>query len=68
MKVGESMCRPRANTKFLHTLAWNRALLTADGKFTYTPKAGYVGTDTFTYKISRGSDTSPEATVTILVK
>jgi hypothetical protein len=43
-------------------------LLKADGTFTYTPKAGFVGTDTFTYKISRGAETSPDATVKILVK
>ena len=29
------------------TLAWN-----ADGSFTYTPDAGYVGSDSFTYKLS----------------
>ena len=43
-------------------------VLNADGSFVYTPKPGYVGTDTFTYKLTRGGETSPEATVTIIVK
>lgn len=43
-------------------------LLKGDGTFTYTPKGGYAGMDTFTYKIARGSETSPDATVTIVIK
>jgi hypothetical protein len=43
-------------------------VLQADGSFVYTPKPGFVGTDTFTYKLTRGGETSPEATVTIIVK
>ena len=43
-------------------------LLKPDGTFTYTPKAAYVGTDTFTYRISRGTETSPDATVTIVIR
>ena len=43
-------------------------VMKADGTFTYTPKAAYVGTDTFTYKISRETETSPDATVTIVIK
>ena len=40
--------------------------LFADGEFTYQPTAGYVGTDTFTYDLSDGSETTDEAaTVTI---
>ncbi|OBB03636.1 hypothetical protein A5662_00920 [Mycobacteriaceae bacterium 1482268.1] len=38
-----------------------------DGSFTYTPKAGFTGTDTFTYKASDGKTTSKPATVTITV-
>ncbi|MEP6835200.1 MAG: M20/M25/M40 family metallo-hydrolase [Gemmatimonas sp.] len=41
--------------------------LNANGSFTYTPKAGYTGNDSFSYKISRGTDISPDATVTIIV-
>ena len=39
-----------------------------DGGFIYTPAAGFTGSDSFTYKLSRGSDASAEATVTIIVK
>ncbi|WP_445301622.1 Ig-like domain-containing protein, partial [Microcoleus sp. MOSTC5] len=38
------------------------------GDFVYTPKAGFVGTDTFTYSVSDGTDSSVQpATVTINV-
>jgi carboxypeptidase Q len=43
-------------------------LLKADGTFSYTPRAGFVGSDSFTYKVSRGGETSAEAKVTILVR
>ncbi|NJM60003.1 MAG: tandem-95 repeat protein [Oscillatoriales cyanobacterium RU_3_3] len=43
------------------TIAFN-----ASGDFTYTPKAGFVGTDTFTYNVTDGAATVP-ATVTINV-
>jgi Ca2+-binding RTX toxin-like protein/pimeloyl-ACP methyl ester carboxylesterase len=36
-----------------------------DGTFSYVPKSGYFGTDTFTYRLSTGSAVSPIATVTI---
>ncbi|MDB9529335.1 Ig-like domain-containing protein [Oscillatoria sp. CS-180] len=39
-----------------------------DGSFTYTPDAGFVGTDSFTYQASDGQDTSEIATVSIAVK
>jgi hypothetical protein len=44
------------------------AALAADGSFTYTPAAGFVGTDTFTYLVRdpAGSPSAP-ATVTIVV-
>ncbi len=29
--------------------------LNADGTFTYTPNAGYVGSDSFTYKLNDGA-------------
>ncbi|MBA7598743.1 MAG: tandem-95 repeat protein [Calditrichaeota bacterium] len=41
--------------------------LNTDGSFTYTPDAGYNGTDTFTYKVSDGKLESSPATVTITV-
>jgi VCBS repeat-containing protein len=42
--------------------------LNANGSFSYTPAAGYVGPDTFSYKASDGSADSGTATVTITVK
>jgi hypothetical protein len=39
----------------------------ADGSFTYTPAAGFVGTDTFTYKANDGVADSNVATVTLTV-
>jgi VCBS repeat-containing protein len=42
--------------------------LNANGGFTYTPAAGYFGTDTFTYKANDGTDDSNTAAVTITVK
>jgi Bacterial Ig-like domain/Bacterial Ig domain len=41
--------------------------LQAGGSFTYTPDAGYVGSDSFTYKTSDGTLESGTATVTIEV-
>ncbi|PKH39018.1 hypothetical protein CXG46_14940 [Nocardioides alpinus] len=42
--------------------------LAANGSFTYTPDAGFVGKDQFTYEASDGTDTSAPATVTLTVK
>ncbi|MFD2024839.1 LamG-like jellyroll fold domain-containing protein [Promicromonospora aerolata] len=42
--------------------------LAADGSFTYTPDAGFAGTDTFTYQASDGAATSAATTVTITVE
>jgi hypothetical protein len=42
-------------------------VLNSNGTITYTPKKGFVGTDTFTYKDSDGTLTSNTATVTIKV-
>ena len=39
----------------------------ADGSFTYTPNAGFAGTDTFTYRAFDGTDYSTPATVSITV-
>ena len=36
-----------------------------DGSFIYTPRTGYVGTDTFTYRVNDGRLDSPPATVTL---
>src|SRR5207253_2221981 len=42
--------------------------LSADGSFTYTPAAGYVGPDSFTYQATDGIDPSSVATVTLSVR
>ncbi len=39
--------------------------LNADGSFTYTPDAGYIGPDAFTYRATDGFMTSADTTVTI---
>ncbi len=41
--------------------------LNANGGFTYTPSAGYAGTDSFTYRANDGMSNSASATVTISV-
>ncbi|WP_428305558.1 ELWxxDGT repeat protein [Lacipirellula sp.] len=41
--------------------------LNPDGSFVYTPAGNYNGTDTFTYRISDGTNTSDPITVTINV-
>jgi len=41
--------------------------LKADGSFVYTPSKDYVGTDSFTYKVTGGTTTIP-GTATIIVK
>ncbi len=38
-----------------------------NGSFTYTPNAGFVGSDSFTYQASNGQETTNTATVTITV-
>ena len=42
------------------------AVLDADGRISYTPSAGFVGTDTFTYDVTDGTGTS-RATVTVTI-
>jgi hypothetical protein len=42
-------------------------VLAADGSFTYTPAAGFVGTDTFTYRIDDGTGSTDDGVVTITV-
>jgi uncharacterized delta-60 repeat protein len=42
--------------------------LNPDGSFTYTPSAGYVGPDSFTYQSSEGIDPSNVATVSLTVQ
>jgi hypothetical protein len=44
-----------------------RLVLNADGSFTYTPDPGFVGGDSFTYRVSDGPLLSDPATVGIVV-
>jgi hypothetical protein len=45
---------------------WHGALtLAADGLMTYMPLAGFIGSDTFTYRVTDGNTFSPVAVVTI---
>lgn len=41
--------------------------LAVDGSFTYTPEAGYKGTDSFSYSVQKGALTSQKVFVTIQV-
>ncbi len=47
--------------------AHGEVTVAANGSFTYTPDAGFSGTDTFTYKASDGTAESAPATVTVTV-
>lgn len=42
--------------------------LNADGSFTYTPDAGFTGSDSFTYQANDGKEDSNVATVTMTVR
>jgi len=55
-------------TAILATSPANGTLvLQADGSFTYTPSAGFTGSDSFTYQASFGGKSSNIATVTVTV-
>jgi hypothetical protein len=43
-------------------------VLKADGSFVYTPAAGYVGTDTFTYTSTNNGTATAPGTITIVIK
>ena len=43
-----------------------RSTLNADGSFTYTPAAGYIGPDAFTYAAANGAGSArPPSTITV---
>lgn len=53
---------------FLVTLATSGAVsLSVDGGFSYSPGAGFTGTDSFSYAASDGSLTSEPAVVSIAI-
>ncbi|MDF0599078.1 Ig-like domain-containing protein, partial [Psychromarinibacter halotolerans] len=43
------------------------AVVNPDGTITYTPDAGFFGTDTFTYDVDDGTGATSQATVTVTV-
>jgi VCBS repeat-containing protein len=47
--------------------AHGTATVNANGSFTYTPAAGYVGPDSFTYRVNDGAANSAAVTVMLLV-
>ncbi len=51
----------------LDSTAGGNLVLSADGSFTYDPDPGFVGTDSFTYRASDGTNYSNTVTVTINV-
>ncbi len=56
-----------ASTTPLTAPANGTLVLNADGSFTYTPNAGFSGTDGFTYRVSDGTGRTDDADVTITV-
>ena len=59
---------PLTITAFTQGTQGGTVTKTGDGKLLYQPKAGFVGTDTFTYTISDGHGGTDTATVTVIVK
>ncbi len=63
-REGEIPMKVTLGTKPAH----GTLVLKVDGSFVYTPKVGAVGSDSFTYMVTRDTATSPAATVTIIVR
>ena len=59
--------RPLQRPILGNTVANGTLMLRADGAFIYEPKTGFTGTDSFSYAVTDGVDTSPETTVDIQV-
>jgi VCBS repeat-containing protein len=58
----------RALAAVLDRAPWHGAVsLDADGSFTYTPRAGFTGQDTFTYRASDGNTFSLPSTIAVHV-
>ena len=51
----------------VNSVSHGSLMLNADGSFSYTPNAGFLGVDTFTYKASDGNAESDITTVSISV-
>jgi len=54
-------------TYSVDTLPANGIAIENNGVFTYTPNTDYMGSDSFTYKVSNGTEVSLPATVTISI-
>jgi VCBS repeat-containing protein len=63
----DTVDRPHLAASVVSGPAHGTLTLNADGSFTYTPAAGYAGTDSVTYRASDGIDPSNVATVAITV-
>jgi carboxypeptidase Q len=59
---------PKLTAAIASQPAHGKVTLNADGTFTYTPKAGFAGTDSFTYTVNNGTETSMPAKVTLVVR
>ncbi len=48
--------------------AYGVLVFNKDGSFSYTPNSGYIGTDSFTYRITNGATTSGLITVALVIE
>ena len=55
-------------TALVSDVAHGSLTLNSDGSFSYTPNAGYVGTDSFVYRVNDGTTNSNDATVTLTIQ
>lgn len=57
-----------ASATVVQAPAHGQAITYSDGRFRYTPARDFVGTDTFTYRVSNGTVQSNVSTVTLIVQ
>jgi hypothetical protein len=62
--LGENL-PPTAVAQLLDDVGNGTLILASDGSFSYTPTPGFLGIDTFTYRVVDGGLTSNPATVTL---
>ncbi|RIK75719.1 MAG: hypothetical protein DCC68_20750 [Planctomycetota bacterium] len=66
--VNDSDPEQRPLVAVVERLPWHGSLsFAADGSFTYTPRPGFLGEDSFAYRATDGNTFSPPATVTLNV-
>lgn len=56
------------SVSLIQGVTYGTLTLSADGSFTYTPEAGFSGTDSFIYSLSDGKGGTDTATVTLTVE